>query len=84
MAVMLTLGIGEGLLAGPQELNVASEDVAQARRGRLYLKGLKIHSTSGVLALHSTTLQLTVQPGLLKANPCTTLSYFQLDVFQDH
>lgn len=39
---MLNLGIEESLLAGPQELNVVSEDVAQTRRGRLYLKGLKI------------------------------------------
>lgn len=74
MAVMLNLGIEEGLLAGPQELNVASEDVAQTRRGRLYLRGLKIQSTSEVLALHSKTPELWVQPGLLQANPCTTLA----------
>lgn len=40
--VTLKLGIEEGLLAGPRELNAVSKDVAQTRRGRLYLKGLKI------------------------------------------
>lgn len=78
MAVTLNLGTEEGLLAGPQELDVVAEDVAQTRRGRLNLKGLKIQQTSDVLALHSTTLQLMVQPGLLRANPCTILGVFDL------
>lgn len=41
-AVMLNLGIEEGLLAAPLKPNAAPEEVAQTRRGSLYLKGLKI------------------------------------------
>lgn len=48
---MLNLGIEEGSLAGPLKPNVVSEEVAQTRRGRLYLKGLKIQQTSDTLAL---------------------------------